>query len=848
MATIARQALDSGPIDSSFWPRLAGVAADWLRARGISPRDAVVLLPHAAALSPARAAFARQGGWQPRIETTRTLAAALGPPPTVDEDSLSGDRTIDRLTAAMLLRRHAPPWLSGNARAFDDAVAATVDTASALREAACAWPPQDRAAWWAGLRAELPPHDGPGAAERLLARIAVEWAAASSPPAIDALWSHQASAWIGVNAGGADAMAMALLDRADAALWIDADGPPDRPFDAAAALPAPVGLRAQGLEDEAQAAARAVLEALDRGQAPVALIAQDRLVVRRIRALLERSGVALADETGWTLSTTRAGASVMALLRAALPGAGRDALVEALKAESPVEAAALEDAWRHEREPPPEALAAQQALQVRLDGWRSARARALGEWLAQLASVAPRTIEHLAADSAGARVLAALRIDAAGALAAWLRAAGRTRLDLNGFLAWVDQALEGASFVPPSSEGAEVVVLPLARAVLRPFGAVVMPGCDERSLGASRVFATLLPDAVARQFGVPDAAALRDREALAFAQLLRAPNLHLLRRTHDADEPLAASTLLQRAAVARRRLGTSPFVELAAAAPLAQVARQPITRPAPSMAGDMPVRVSASTVEALRECPYRFFARTALALTEPDELDDELDKSDHGRWLHGVLHCFHQQQLEAGGDARALLLAIADEQGSRMGLEAAAHLPFRAAFDTFVDHYLDWLSEHEAAGWRYAAGEAARRCTPPDLGGLTLDGRLDRIDHHAAGGVMLIDYKTGNADKLARRVKTPLEDTQLAFYAALLTEEPHEPPPRAIYLALDECERPRAIEHHDVALSAAALVEGLASDFDALRGGEGAAALGEGEACTHCAARGLCRRDHWTVA
>jgi ATP-dependent helicase/nuclease subunit B len=334
---------------------------------------------------------------------------------------------------------------------------------------------------------------------------------------------------------------------------------------------------------------------------------------------------------------------------------------------------------------------------------------------------------------------------------------------------------------------------------------------------------------------------------LAFAQLLRAPQLTLLRRTHDSDGPLAASALLQRVALARRRLGAAPFVERMAAAPQARVARQPIMRPAPAMANDLPLRVSASTVEALRECPYRFFARTALALTEADELDAEVDQSDYGRWLHAVLHRFHEQRGTSAGDERARLLAIADAQAAQMALDGAALLPFRAAFDTFADRYLEWLREHEAAGWRYATGEVARRCAPPDLGGITLDGRLDRIDHHVDGGAMLIDYKTGNADRLARRIKTPLEDTQLAFYAALLTDEAHESPPRAIYLALDERDRPRPYEHADVARSAALLVEGLGADIDALRRGDGAPALGEGEACTHCAVRGLCRRDHWSA-
>ena len=69
-------------------------------------------------------------------------------------------------------------------------------------------------------------------------------------------------------------------------------------------------------ETLAEATATAVLQHLNAGRAPVALLAQDRVVVRRVRALLGRQGVPVLDETGWTLATTPAAAALMALLRA----------------------------------------------------------------------------------------------------------------------------------------------------------------------------------------------------------------------------------------------------------------------------------------------------------------------------------------------------------------------------------------------------------------------------------------------------------------------------------------------------------------------------------------------------
>jgi ATP-dependent helicase/nuclease subunit B len=92
-------------------------------------------------------------------------------------------------------------------------------------------------------------------------------------------------------------------------------------------------------------------------------------------------------------------------------------------------------------------------------------------------------------------------------------------------------------------------------------------------------------------------------------------------------------------------------------------------------------------------------------------------------------------------------------------------------------------------------------------------------------------------------MREPLEDTQLAFYAALVGDEL---PVTASYLAVDRTRGLIQIAHHGVAEDARTLVAGIADDMKRLRNGTGLAALGQGSACDYCRARGLCRRDHWT--
>ncbi len=836
----------SHAVDAAFWPQVAEAAHCWLVGQGVAVRDAIVLLPHAGLLGAARQAFAARGGWQPRIETAPTLAAALAPPPAPAPGLLSGDRVADRLSAAALL---APSLrdVGLDARAASAVVAAFVQTASALHEAAGRQPPDGRARWFDELRASLPLLAGPGAHERRWARMAVEWVAAAPAPATDALHALRPSAWVVVRAGGVDPGAW--LSRSTApTLVLDADGDPELPFAAAARLAPPRCLVAADVEEEAHAACMAIVEALDGVDGTIALIAQDRVIVRRIRALLERVGVALDDETGWTLSTTRAAAALMAWLRAAQPGSGRDAALEALRAEHAAGAAvdALESAWRRGRTPEPWALAVEDDRRRRAHAWQAAQPRSLAAWLGALRVAAPALLQGLAADAAGRQVLDVLGLAGAFEVVPWSDAAHRTPLTLAQFIGWVDDTLEASAWRPTPPAGVRVVAVPLARAVLRPFAATVFPGCDARHLGADDATADLLPAPVAQAFGIAHGAQRRRLERLAFAQVLRAPRLTLLRRTHAAGEPLAPSALLERALLARRSAGSSPACEQPVALPRVRVRAQPVSRPAPVMADALPATLSATRVQALRECPYRFFAVAALGLSETEELDDDIESRDFGNWLHAVLLRFHAHR--SGRDDRGELIAAADAEQADRGLDAAGLLPFRAGFDQFAEHYLAWLAAHEKDGWRFAEGEREHEAAPPLLDGVVLKGRIDRIDVSAQSAALLVDYKTGSVDRLKRRVQHPLEDTQLAFYAALLPRPANAPPPRACYLALSERKAPEAIEHADVAGSAAALVTGLADDLRALRAGHGAPALGEGEVCRWCDVRGLCRRDHWSAA
>ena len=872
MTTTVEPQIDSQPADP--WQAIAAEARAWASQRGVRLVDAVVLVPFAQHLPLARRAWARQGGWMPRIETSHTLARSL--PPAAVQLPVAGqlhfDVALDGLHASQMLRRQAwaATWSRDDPRGFALATVSVVETAHALARAAACVPPVLRDAHWAQARDVLPlPSVGAaGARERLLCRVALEWAAAAAAPASDALFDLHPSAWIVVQAGGPDALVRRLLDQDShtPSLWIDTDA-------TLGDAPAPNGRIQVGVcadfETEAHRSAAAVLAHLNAGLQPVALIAQDRALVRRVRALLARQQVPLRDETGWTLSTTRAAASVHSLLNCARADASSDEWLDWLKSccggaasgEQRAALDALEGAWRRAgvrlagrgdiERLAPAAAALLQASRQTAGRLATPAQRGLIAWLQALIA-ALRVCglwARLEADDAGQQELKALHLDASTLLRT--EAADVGSLSLSAFVDWVDVSLEAASFLPTSDAQPLVVITPLAQAMLRPFAAVLFPGADDKHLGGAVANTGLLSDSEAQALGVPDRAARRLSQAQAFAQILRVPMLTLLRRLDDNGDPLSVSPLLAQLALARAG-SNGASLPSAADARVAHVrAAAPVARPLPRAPELLPQRLSASACEALRACPYRFFALRLLRLQSIDELDTGVQKRDYGSWLHAVLLRFHRQRSQPlpAADEAARLHSAAAEEVNAAGLDAAEFLPYSASFARFVPRYVAWLQARDEDGAQWLDGERELTARPPEWAGTEMYGVLDRVD--SVPGVdgpliQLIDYKTGQAAALRGIVKQG-EDTQLPFYAALMGAQGEAPGDiAASYLFLDEGETVVELPLPDVQAHAGLLVDGIGVDLSRLRLGAPMPALGEGRSCDFCDARGLCRKDDWS--
>lgn len=850
------------------WAAIVARLDEALVARRAEARRTVVLVPYAQLMEAGRRAWAtaHPSGFAPRFESTRNWAANLQPFAPGPGD-LGMDMARDSLVAAAFIDRVAPARLEGTLKAA--LVSRLIESARQLAPLAAAVPPAQRLAWAEPLRQALIPGLAALQWEGLLASLALAWASTSAYPT-DVLWSAAATPGAEVDllvvlqGFQQDPLADALLAHwGQRSLMLPLHDP----------LPPSMTVRVHACgdaEDEAQRAAACVIAQVNAGCVPVALVANDRVLTRRVSAMLNGAGLPVRDETGWKLSTTHSAAVVMSLLRAADARASMDDVLDFLKQSRHWPDAAVQaleqlardlgiSRWRA-------ALGSRRLEPVLPDGLAGLLAglqtgRPLATWLGDLAGGLHATgqWDRMRADLAGQQMLRVLRLgegaanELAGLTQTFEISGGRRRggaqLSLPAFTSWVREVLEGASFTPRSEGESAVVVLPMAQLLGRAFAATVVPGCDEVHLNPN-------PDPPGDwTAGQRAALGLPSREDLAQAALsswqatLAMPGLDLLWRTQERGETLLPSAWLQ-------ALQVPP-----AADPRSQraLAEHVPPRPFPSASDVLPESLSASAYQDLRDCPYRFFALRQLRLLEAPELEAEPDQRDMGNWLHAVLRAFHEQRGDArpGRDAdRAALDRLADETAAAMGLNAgeggAGFLPYQAVWPAMRDGYLEWLADFEASegrqGPRFVEAEAELRAS---AGPWALFGKLDRIDHQDSpeGPIpFVIDYKTEGRDKTQARVKQPLEDTQLAFYAALLPDENL----RAAYLSITDKrgdngkDAPtRLIEQPEVLMAREKLLEGLVHDLARVAAGAPMPALGEGLVCEHCAARGLCRKDFW---
>ncbi len=167
---------------------------------------------------------------------------------------------------------------------------------------------------------------------------------------------------------------------------------------------------------------------------------------------------------------------------------------------------------------------------------------------------------------------------------------------------------------------------------------------------------------------------------------------------------------------------------------------------------DCPIfeRLTVTSLKHYLACPFRFYLRHGLGMEEYEAGKTEMNAMEFGNLVHDALEAF-------GRDEGAAALTEAKEIAAFFHEEIDRILSLRYGRDWSTPvlvqreaarHRLGWWAEIEAEerrkGWRIVDPEATIGTAeaPFQIEGMTIRGRIDRIERHPQFGIRVFDFKT----------------------------------------------------------------------------------------------------------
>jgi len=642
-------------------------------------------------------------------------------------------------------------------------------------------------------------------------------------------------------------------------------------------------LKAQDFEDAAWQGAGAIEKLLQDGHQHIALIAQDRLVARRMRALLARfgDGLSVHDETGWKLSTTRAAASVMSWMDVVHHPAGPSSveLIDFLKnpyidwstfgithdqasdcltfLEQRLIEGDVRGTWSgfilaldSDNDETNTLVSIIRKLKNQSNRWQAASNSCLA-WLDLLEQdlIDLGMSAGLAQDIAGQQLLASLSP---------MRLLRHHPMKQVEWLSLLSSMLEDASYIESNPrQSASVTILPLSATRLRRFDAWVMVGCDDTQLPSLSDSPMFLSAQLKKLLGCKTQEAEFIQQAMDLSQLMTS-HQHwrmIWQSVGTTGEPRQPSPWLQRLYVRHPEL-LKDKLEV----PTTSYEAMPISQPKPSLPGDFvkPTSISPSAYRALRECPYRYYVTRLLGLKERSGLEAEVDLSLVGKTLHAALYDFYHglktQALENDNIyertklLKQRLYAISHKHFKPLLEVDGRWLAAWIEWETLIPSWIDWHIQREQSGWVFHDGE---KQVSFDLqtrfGDIRVSGFVDRLDIHPQEGVEVIDYKFSSKNSITKKKNNLQDDPQLVIYAKAVNEHDmvnRQPTTTASWISVKEDDS--RVEVDDLQSEMKELPAQMIADIESLWGGSPMAASAPDSICQYCQARGICRKGMWS--
>ena len=236
---------------------------------------------------------------------------------------------------------------------------------------------------------------------------------------------------------------------------------------------------------------------------------------------------------------------------------------------------------------------------------------------------------------------------------------------------------------------------------------------------------------------------------------------------------------------------------------------------APQLRFDDAAPLSASRLETHSTCGFKHFAGRLLGVPDEEDQTDDLQSRERGELIHACLEGFFGRMqregrlpLRGGPHRDAELATLLEEADAAMVRFAAVqHVGSPSVWkvrQSEIHRKLRRLLDAEASaegvprdfeqgfGGKDAPLPPLRILSPDGSASVSIQGRIDRIDAHAGGRELVLDYKAGGVEGLRKKLKLETlckPEFQLPIYVAAIAQQRPGASVDAAYLSVGSAQR-----------------------------------------------------------